>query len=491
MQRQFLKQSFILNQLIVVCGIGLLLGMAIVWIPLTFLLIGIAGIVFVIIAWLWPEIAILGILVLTSTVFDMNVLPSISIGFGHILIPDILLFVFIGIIFLRILLRSSSFIHTPLDIPLLAFYVTALIATAAGIFNSRMTFNESLGEVRLVNFLLTFFIVTNLVRNEKQLRRLYVGIVSLAIFVALAMIAQYALGTAVQILPGRVETLGTAGVTSYGVTRILPPGQSLVLLVLVCLVVQMLFDKKSSRFMIYIIQLGIVGVAVLLTFNRSFWAAIFFALVLVGVLVSLRDKVKLFNIALGIVIIGALILIPFLAINKGGAVGKVIDGFTLRMSTLLNPDITQEDSLKYRYIENAYAYPQIASHPLIGLGLGANYRPEDVRLSGTYAYYIHNGHLWVILKTGLIGYLFLMWFLLLYIKRAIQNWKRIPDPILKGIVFSLAVTIVGVLVATIVNPIFEQDFWTPVIGIMLGMGEVILRIYRDPPLDVQKLEKLV
>jgi hypothetical protein len=448
------------------------------------LLVGIAGIVYVIVAWLWPEIALLSILLFTSTVFDLYAFPSIPIGIGNLIISDILIFVLIGIIFLRDMLQPSSFIHTPLDLPLLAFYGTALLATAIGIFTSRVTFNQSLGEVRSVNFYLTFFIVTNLVRNEKQLRRLYRGIAILAIFVALAMIAQYSLGNAIKILPGRVETLDTAGAVSYGVTRILPPGQSLVMLGFVCLAVQMLFTKTSSRFMIHFIQLGIVGLAVLLTFNRSFWAAIGLALFLVGLLVSLRDKVKYVSIVFGTVVIGALILTPYLAINKGDAVQKLIDGITVRMSTLFNPDTANEESLQYRYIENEYAYPQIASHPFIGLGLGANYRPWDSRIDyGPFksglTYYIHNGHLWVMLKTGLFGYLFFMWFLLMFIKRAIQNWKLIPDPFLKGIVLSFAVTIVGVLVATIVDPIFAQDFWIPVIGIMLGMGEVIIRLNRD------------
>jgi hypothetical protein len=498
MQHQLLKQPLILNQLIVACGLGLFLGIASIWLPPYLLFIGIAGIVYVLVAWLWPEIALLGILVLTSTVFDIDKLPSISIGIGHILIPDILLFVLIGILFLRGMVESTSFfIHTPLDIPLLAFYGTAILSTAIAIFNSSITFNQSLGEVRIVNFFLTFFIVTNLVRSEKQVHKLFDGIIILAILVALAMIAQYALGPAVPILPGRVETLNTAGATSAGVARILPPGQSLVMLGFVCLVVQMLFDKTSSRFMRYLIQLGIIGLAVLLTFNRSFWAAVGLALFLVGLLVSIRDKVKYVKIVFWTVLIGAFVLTPFLV--KGGQVEKLVSGAMTRMSSLFNPDTANEGSLEFRYIENKYAYPQIASHPLIGLGLGAKYRPWDPRLDdrplnygpnvSILDDYIHNGHLWVMLKTGLIGYLFFMWFLIMFSKRAIQNWRRIPDPFLKAIVLSFAVTIVGILVAALVNPIFEQSFWAPVIGIMLGMSEVILRMNHNQPLDLQKLGK--
>ena len=155
------------------------------------------------------------------------------------------------------------------------------------------------------------------------------------------------------------------------------------------------------------------------------------------------------------------------------------------MSTLFDPNTTQESSLQYRYVENKYAYSQIGLHPVIGLGLGANYRPWDHRIdagatvSQINAYYIHNGHLWIMLKTGLIGYLFFMWFVLLYIKRAIQNWKRISDPLQSGIILSFATTMIGVLFAAFVNPVFRNSYWTPVIGVVMGIGEIVLRMNRD------------
>jgi hypothetical protein len=348
--------------------------------------------------------------------------------------------------------------------------------------------------MRIVNFFLTFFIVTNLVRNEKQLRRMFNGVIFLALIVALAMIAQYILGPSVPILPGRVETLDTAGTTSYGVARILPPGQSLVMLAFVCLVVQMLFDKRPFRFVVYLIQLGIIGLAVLLTFNRSFWTAIALSLFLVSLLVSFRDKVTYAKIVLWVVLIGAVVLTPFMSV-KDSMVEKLMNGVMVRMSTLFSTDTAQESSLRYRYVENEYAYPQIASHPFIGLGLGANYRPLDRRIDfgpadSILRYYIHNGHLWVILKTGLLGYLFLMWFLLLFVKRGLQNWKQIPDPLLKGIILSFIAIIPGILLASTVNPIFKQSFWTPVIGIMLGMSEIILRTTNNRSMDSQILEEL-
>ena len=489
MQRNLVNQFPTLMQVILICCLGFVLGIISIWVPPTLILMGIAGILYFLISWLWPEIALLLILLLTSTIFDLYSLPSIPIGVGHIIVSDVLPFILIGIIFIRGLVESRYFFtHTPLDIPLLAFYGVAMLSTIMAIANSSITFNQSLGEVRVINLYLTFFIVTNLVRNKIQLQRLLNGMFFLAVFVALAMIAQFVLGNSVQILAGGVDTLSTAGTTSYGITRVLPPGQSLILVAFISLAVLMVLHRTLPRFIVSLIQLCIVGLAVLLTFNRSFWVTIALALFVVGVLVSLRDKVNYVRIAVWLAVIGAMVFIPLLMMDKG-QVGKLADSAYIRLSTLFNPNTAQEDSLQYRYVENGYALPQIAAHPLVGLGLGANYRSYDSRIDFTRNpeynknAYIHNGHLWVMLKTGLIGYFCLMWFMLLSLKRGLQYWKRISDPFFRGIMISFATTILGVLVATTVNPLFSAIYWAPVIGVVMGINEVIIKLNADQSIN--------
>lgn len=485
-----LSNRLVTSILFVAIGVGVSLGIVSAFLPPYLVLVGIGGILYIAIAWSWPEIALLAILFFTSTIFDIYALPSIPIGVGNLIVSDILIFTLIGIIFLRVIYWSSSYlIHTPLDFPLLAFYVTAILATVIGIYNSRITFNLSLGEVRVVNFYLTFFVVTNLVRSEKQLYRLYNGLIFLATFAAVVMIIQYVLGSSAQllgsassILYGRVETLNTAGTVSYGVERILPPGQALILPAFICLAVQMIFDK-TSRFAIHLVRLSIVGIGVLLTFNRSFWTASFLALLMVSVLISARDKVKYAKIVFWVVVVGVLLVAPFLSV-KGGKVEKLANGIMIRMSTLFNPDTAKEQSLAYRYIENEYFYPQIEAHPFFGLGLGASYRPDDRRINSSGTYYIHNGHFWVMLKTGLMGYFFFTWMWIGFIKRSLQNWRQISNRFQKGIVLSVGVLAFGMLFVAVVAPIFRDWFWAPVIGVVFGMGEVITKLNRDHSLSV-------
>jgi len=481
MQRLFNRQALLPLQVIIICGIGAIIGLFAVWVPAYFLALGLGAIVYIVVVWSWPEFALLGLLLLLATVFDENSLPSVSIGIGHLLVSDFLLFIPIVILLLRVAVEPGfSFNHTPLDTPLLAFYGVAMFATISAIIHGTVTFNQSLGEVRVVNLYLTFFVVTNLIRDDKHLRRLLNGILALSIFVALMMIVQYFIGDIAQILPGRVETLLTGNTSAPGVTRILPPGQSLVLVSFITLPILLIFERKSSRFITWFFLMLIIGFAVLVTFNRSFWVALVIALFLAILLVSTPQKIRFINIGIWSAVI-AIISIVLVFSFVGDQARAFVDGVATRFDTLLTFGTINEGSLQYRVVETGYAIPQILSHPFIGLGLGAYYRSWDSRLDYglTDFAYIHDGHLWTILKTGLIGYLFYISFLFIFLKRCLQYWRTIPDPFQKAIVLSFAITIIGVLPATIVNPIFEDSYWTPLIGIMMGTCEVIFRLNRE------------
>jgi hypothetical protein len=487
MQYRYFKRLSLPVQIIMACGVGTLLGLLSVLLPPYLLIVGLGALIYIAIVWIWPEFALLGIVLLLSTAIDENGLPSIPIGVGHIIVSDIILFSALAIILLRGWVEPGfGFRQTPLDVPLLAFYGVAILSTVLAIAKSTVTINASLGEIRTVNLYLTFFIVTNLIRNEKHLRRLLGGIFVLATLVAILMIAQYFLGDLTKILPGRVETVFTAGTSDPGVTRILPPGQSIVLVALIAIPILLIVDQAPSKFFLRFFQLAMVGIAVLLTFNRNFWVAVVLALLLIALLISIPEKIRFFNIAVWTTVFAAMVFIPLVSLI-GAPAQNFIDSTATRFGTLINPSTLNEGSLQDRYVENQYALPQIEAHPLLGLGLGARYRPRDQRIDfGTVSTdkfaYIHDGHFWLMMKTGLIGYLLFVLTLFLFLYRSLSNWRKIRDPYLRAISLSFAITVIGLLPATIVNPIFFEAYWTPLLGIMMGTCEVILRLNLGRPL---------
>ncbi|MDR3575101.1 MAG: O-antigen ligase family protein [Anaerolineaceae bacterium] len=435
-----------------------------------------------------PEIGLLGYLLITSTIIDENSLPRFSIGIGRLVIPDLILFFLFGLILFKIIIFPDfKFIHSSLDLPILAFVTVALFSTFLAIQQHSVTLNQSLGEVRVILSYLTFFIVTNLIRKKDQLNFLIKGLFLLAAVVSIGMIVQFLLGNSVQILPGRVEDVSTQNI---GITRILPPGQSLIYVVLICLIGLLIFDKGLHKSIPQILPTILVGFAVVLTFNRSFWVGIGIAVVFLLVLVGNENR-KRFVLGTFLVVLLVGFIITVIQINPATRVSKLITAFTTRVTSLVSGDLMGEPSLQSRFIENGYAFQQMLEHPILGLGLGSNYRPFDPRLDWENydgRAYIHNGQFWIILKTGFLGYACFLLFTFIFIWRGLKYWKTILDVDLKAIYLTFILAYLGIFAASTVNPVFTQANWSPIFGIMFGINESILLINKSQSLQLQEQE---
>ena len=460
--------------------IGILSGL---FSPL-WVLAGIAALAFFFVLIKKPEIGLLSYLILTSTIIDNSLLPRLPIGVGRLLITDIILLALLGLIIVRAFLEHDfKIVHTPLDLPLIGFLGIAFLSTFIAINQSRLTFNGSLGEIRVIMSYLTFFVVTNLVREERQLRVLLRGLFFLATVVALAMIAQYLLGNYVQILPGRVETLGTEGVSFMGVTRIIPPGESLVFVAFLAITVTLAIDKLKLKNVPQILICGLTGLGVMLTFKRNLWIAVFIALLLLAFLSWWRIRLKMVGGILVVLSIATIILLPILS-QPESEMNKLVTGAFDRLASLTNPKTFEDpdSSLRWRDFEYQYALPQIISHPLLGLGLGTKYRPfvlgKDSQVSDLRGF-IHNGHLGIMVKSGLLAYGSFLAFSLISLIHGFKFWRRIPNKQFQAILLGFSLSYLGILIGSIVSAMIVKPAWTPVIGIMLGINEVILKLVKN------------
>jgi O-antigen ligase len=142
----------------------------------------------------------------------------------------------------------------------------------------------------------------------------------------------------------------------------------------------------------------------------------------------------------------------------------------------------EDGSLNWRRTENEYAITTIKSNLWVGLGFGFMYRPWDPSIDrpdpGGLRYdfrrHIHNGHFWILLQSGLLGYLSLVWLSIAFLIRGFKNWRSIPDNKLKSVALGFTLSYLVVLAAAITNSTFTQWRWIPLLGIMMGVTEVIL-----------------
>ena len=473
-----------LTHLSVACGLGLVLGIALVLFPPLWVLVAVAVLPFSFAIIKRPEIGLLGIMVLKSTIISEDSLPRIQLGFGRLLITDIILLVLFGMIVFRWLVEPGFKINrTPLDAPLLAFYGLAILSTLNAIFHSSLTINESLGEVRMINNYLAFFIVANLVREERQLRLVIRGLLILATLVAIAMIVQYLLGPSAPILPGRVETLDTEGQSFGDVARIIPPGESLIYVAYITLTVTLALNKFKPISWLMFLQWSMLGLAVALTFKRNLWVGVGLAFLLLLLLSWGKVRLRMLIGVLAITLLATIILLPILN-EPGSKVAITVRGSFDRLVSLANPQTFEDpqSSLRWRDFEYSYALPQIASHPLTGLGLGSSYRPfvPGKDWAGhDRTRFIHNGYLHIMVKSGLLAFLCFFSFSLVSLWRGFKFWRQVYDRQFQAIVLGFTLAFLGILIGSFVSAMIVKSYWTPVIGIMLGINEVILKFWRE------------
>jgi len=489
MLSQSIRKSFRPNglrfQIIAGCGLGLIFGIACLKISVLLVFGMLAAALFIYATLKRPEIALLGILIATSSIVFEEQLPLVSLGGKSLHIPDILLLGLLGLIAVRWLVKPEfKIVRTPLDRPLLIFYGITLLSTFFAIFRSSVDIVDAIRAIRVLSYYLTFFIVTNLVREIRQLNFLLNGLFLLATIVAAAMVVQFFLGHTAQLLPGRVESLGTRGVSYEDITRILPPGVSILLVSFCAFLCILALGKIKSLKWLKFLQCGLLGIALLFTFLRSYWAALIIIYFLLWYIFRANDRRRLIRWGLLTIFSAAMILLVIFS-DPGSRAARLAGASMDRLKTVAKSGTYQgeDDSLNWRKIENRYAFSTIASHPLIGLGMGARYRPLDFRIdqrdpsrrSFDFRGYIHNGHLWILLQSGLIGYLSLMWLSFVFLNRGFRFWRSIVDDQLRGVALGFTLVYLAVLIGALVNPTFMQWNWAPVIGTVMGINEVILR----------------
>jgi hypothetical protein len=463
-------------ELLLPIGVGLVLGASIALVPPWLALVGVLALVGLIVVLNKPILLLLMLVVSEATILPEGVLP-VSAGPGTLFFSDLVLFLAFAIIGFRLLFEEGfTLARNPLNVPLTAFLAMAFLITLVRLAQSSFDFLPwAIPRTRTLLLLLDFFIVTNVVKDKKQLHTLLIGLLIIGGLVGLAMIAQFVLGESVPILSGRVEGLVTESVNYAGVTRVLPPGQSTVLVVALLAVTALVMEGVKPNNVWWLAVAVFCGVAVLLTFNRSFWGVV---LMFIGMLFFFLRGKKRVTLLAGVGL--SVLIIAGASLSGSARVQKLIDASLVRLETLFTSStIEQDSSIQWREIETSYVWPAIKKHPLFGVGLGAQYRPLDTRLDWEEfdgRRYIHNAHLWIITNIGVFSYLIFAGLSVLFVIRGLRHWRQTDNSLESAAMLSFSLSYVGILVAAIVNPIFSQHYWVPLIGMMMGINETIIRL---------------
>jgi hypothetical protein len=297
------------------------------------------------------ETFILILLIITSTVFELQEFPTVPILIGDLYFSDILI---ILLLFARVLKKVTvpvTLIPRPMGYPILISMLVGLFSFLYSTTGFKVSSMSAGIELRTIIYLSLFFLVYYYIRNDRQLRSLILGIGTIACAVAVLLLAQYILGSGTSIVSGRVEILSTPEGKFSDVTRVLVPGSSLMLFAL------------NTAMAIYTL-IALLSLGIILTFTRIFWVMILVALVMIIFLARRRAIIyprATMLLVCAVLVVG--IVLQAKVLNP-----KVIrDAIFNRTASILKaPSNFQHDTLFIRYLESRYACWASVSVELIG-----------------------------------------------------------------------------------------------------------------------------
>ncbi len=444
--------------------------------------VALGGIALALISLSKPEFMILLMVALSSTVVDPKTLP----GVYRLTAVELCLFILFGVLAARILSNKGKegFLRTPLDWPVLLFLVAGTISLFNAKYNLETYNDKSFRIWRLFFDYMVFFAVTNFIKTRRQLMTLVGGMLIMATIVAGFMIAQQAVGPSAVIIPGH-ETVGTATVFKQdfsGVARISISGSAIVyIMVMPAFVLHTMAGQLKTRKWFSFIPVVLLPVAIAFTFDRNMWIGATLAAA-IFVLVAQTESKKLVFLLVILAILASL-LIPLASVYYP-RIDSIIEALSARVNSLFTGDeLLYDASTQWRLTENKLAIPKIKEYPILGMGLGAEYRPL-IRYNDNLTHFIHNAYLFLLVDAGIIGFLPFLWFSIAYLIRGFSSWYKLHDPFLRMLILSFTVAYVSVLSSSMTSPRLLESAFTLPIGVVLGVNEVAIRLGQQSSGDI-------
>lgn len=221
-------------------------------------------------------------------------------------------------------------------------------------------------------------------------------ILAVATFIAVTALFQFFSGIQV-VAQGRVGYLLTEGADQSDITRVQLPGFVFVMYAIIYAVFQ-LFESKTNK-LGWMVFLTLMLVAEYVNFGRALW--LWTLISLVFILFFIRQKVRY------VLMLGAMLTVGTLGLWAVSP--DKLDIIQTRLISIKDEGGART-SYGWRKIENEYALKSIVASPLLGVGIGGEYRPWMREISNfkEHTRYIHNSYLFIAAKTGLFSLLALL-----------------------------------------------------------------------------------
>lgn len=459
------------------------------------------GLPAVLLLWHRPEFGLLGILFLAANFLPLDIVDiRLPIG-GGLELRDLLTLGLFGLLVFRGLARKTLGIPWwPVGAPLTLFLVLVLFSAAYALFWQGVASNWVFAELRDLSAYALFFITAWSLARPRHLVTILVGLFVIANLTAFIIFIQQFLGVSRPLLPAMTASYwgiwlqGSAG--SFGSVRVVPPSHVLVYFAMLIAGGLAIYEPNRGLRAGLVVQFGVLGLALLLTYTRAQWVATTVALALMATVLVPTYKAQIGRLALLSIPI-FLITCSVLGFGLQGLLQEtpVLTLLSERATTLFTPDETIDSrSLQWRIFENEEALKSILRHPMLGVGLGNSYRnlttlqgEADGWFTGNslaageisrFTRYVHSSYIWIPVKMGIPALVIFIWFCTALLVAGWRLMRLLPNNRIKGIVLAIVAGFIGLLGWTIFHQHLIMNRSSTAVAFAAGLVAGIYALHR-------------
>lgn len=319
--------------------------------------------------------------------------------------------------------------------------------------------SEVAAEFRVIMALAaSVLIAMPLLADERSRRRLLKGLVVLAIAIGGWGIVQWAFGLR---FTGAEEAL--KGASSRFLTAGRMVGQyafGVVVIVALAVWTSGAVRSRPARWAL-VAAIGLNVVALLFTFERTFWLVTALGIAFVTLTSVGMHRVKLLVLTPVALVVLFLVLLTVAPAELNAAGERLMSLGTYQ----------SDPAVRYRIEESRRVIEQIAARPLQGSGLGASIvigRPGTT-VTPKPRRYAENGYLWVAWKLGVPGLLVLLALIAFAIARRAPDE---PDLLAAAMRRGSQAALLALAAASVTFPSFNALGITPVMGVMVAVSSM-------------------
>ncbi|MCB0060921.1 MAG: O-antigen ligase family protein [Caldilineaceae bacterium] len=319
--------------------------------------------------------------------------------------------------------RRLSFHFSPLVWPTALFTLFLVTGILWGL-GTGGNVNIALWESRAIFYLPLMLVLTNQLIDEPRQVSHLIWVIMGAIFV------KGVVGVIVFLVRYRASLAGVEAITEHSAAIHM---NALFIFVLA----SWFFGASAPKRFLTLLMVPAVAITYIATQRRAAFAAMGIMLGLMGLMFYKRHKYLFWALVPPLAILGLLYLAVFWNSNSVLAIGAQT------VKSIIAPDegSRDESSNLYRDLENINVGYTIHLSPLLGVGFGQKFHiivpMPDISFFVWWEYIVHNSVFWIWMKSGLFGFMTMLFLMGFSLMRGGNLVWRVHDPDLQTVVFTM------------------------------------------------------